>query len=433
MKRFTALAMALAALGCSPAPQPDAAPLQKRVTFSVLEDYDKGQDLAEVARDFDLFLDLGVTTWRGSFGWDDYEPAAGVYDFDWLHRFATLAAERGITLRPYLGYTPAWAASGGSDSEVWNDPPRDLEAWSRFVRTLAAGMRQHRNIVSYEIYNEENVTQWWDGTPGAYRELLRRGAEAVAAGNPDAQLLLGGMVYPDTEWIEAVCEGSEIDSLVDVIPFHAYPETWTPAHVTVENYLARSFESDFAAAADAACGRKPVWINETGYATTPGRSEADQAHWWARAIATFAAQPRIEHIGIYEIKDAPRDKPVIGDAPNYYLGLAYSDRRRKVAFQTVKWLVAMLGSQPFAWTEPAATLPSSRVHRHLFTRGDGRQLLFVWSRESAVVDVRLPGPARGAVEYGIDGRVSGNVEVNGNEIRRLTLDPGIVRIFEIRR
>jgi hypothetical protein len=33
----------------------------KRVGFSILEDYDKGEDLAEVAKDFALFRELGVT------------------------------------------------------------------------------------------------------------------------------------------------------------------------------------------------------------------------------------------------------------------------------------------------------------------------------------------------------------------------------------
>src|SRR5215203_860187 len=136
-------------------------PPSKQITFSILEDYDKGEDLADVARDFDLFAELGVTTWRGSFGWDDYEPRRGKYDFEWLHRFAALAAARGITLRPYIGYTPAWVAAGGTDADAWNDPPRDVDAWYRFVRTLATEMRQHRNVVSYEIYNEENVKQWW--------------------------------------------------------------------------------------------------------------------------------------------------------------------------------------------------------------------------------------------------------------------------------
>jgi hypothetical protein len=56
------------------------------------------------------------------------------------------------------------AAADGSDKDGWNDPPRSLDDWEQFVRTMAGGVRRHRNLASYEIYNEENVAQWWDGS-----------------------------------------------------------------------------------------------------------------------------------------------------------------------------------------------------------------------------------------------------------------------------
>src|SRR4051794_8448366 len=68
---------ALLLCGCgSPAlsPSPSSASFTKPVSFAILEDYDKGTDLYRVTNDFELFRELGVTTWRGSFGWDDYEP-----------------------------------------------------------------------------------------------------------------------------------------------------------------------------------------------------------------------------------------------------------------------------------------------------------------------------------------------------------------------
>jgi hypothetical protein len=61
--------------------QTESAHVTKQVSFSILEDYDKGEDLDEVAEDFALMQELDVTTWRGSFGWGDYEPARGKYDF----------------------------------------------------------------------------------------------------------------------------------------------------------------------------------------------------------------------------------------------------------------------------------------------------------------------------------------------------------------
>jgi hypothetical protein len=432
------LLLLFAAAACTGRQSPPADSAHKRVDFSILEDYDKGDDLDDIAKDFDLFHELGVTTWRGSFGWDDYEPSQGAYDFEWLHRFADLAASRGITLRPYIGYTPSWASAGGTDTDVWNDPPKDLEAWYRFVRRLAGEMRRHRNIVSYEIYNEENVRQWWDGTAAAYREVLRRGADAIRDGNPDAQVLLGGMVYPDAEWVGTMCQDNGSGRRVDVIPFHAYPETWTPPDVRVETYLGPTFAQSFVHETDLACGRKALWINETGYATTPGRTEADQARWWLRAVATFVAQPRIEHIGIYEIKDLRADRAAIGDQPNYHLGLTTVDRKKKMAFGTVARLVSLLRGDVSAIDKARLTVsgstPDGKVYHSLFSRADGTHLLFLWAQgTNAVVDVQLSVQASRAIEYAIDGREDRQLTIAGGVMPGVTLQPGEVRLFELSR
>jgi ribosomal small subunit protein bTHX len=172
-------------LSCAPRIELSPPPgFSKPVAFALLQDYDKGEDLREVERDFELMRELGIDTWRGSFGWDDYEPARDSFDFAWLHRFAELAARHGIKLRPYLGYTPAWAANGGSgDGQDWNDPPARLDDWRAFVRRIAGELRRHPNVLSFEIYNEENTRLWWDGTVEEYEAVLRAGADEVRAAN----------------------------------------------------------------------------------------------------------------------------------------------------------------------------------------------------------------------------------------------------------
>ncbi|HYC33990.1 MAG TPA: beta-galactosidase, partial [Gemmatimonadales bacterium] len=379
-----ALALLLAACAPSPAPAP-ASPGFKPLSFAVLEDYDKGASLDSVARDFALMRELGVPAWRGSFGWDDYEPDPGRYDFAWLDRFATLADTMGIELHPYLGYTPAWAAAGGRDDQAWNDPPRSPEAWTAFAGALGGELGDHPSLRSWEIYNEENVPLWWDGSAEEYAEVLRGGAEALRKADPGTRILLGGMVWPDLEWLETACARG---ASFDVLPFHAYPETWTPESVTVERYLGPRFAEDFVAEADRMCGRRPIWINETGFATVPGTTEAEQAAWWARAFATFLAAPRIEHLGIYELRDQRLDTPVIGDAPNYYLGLLRRDGTRKPAFETVKLLVRLFGRDSIAPDDgalrvEAASGAAGELHHHLFIRPDGRRLAFVWDRRAA--------------------------------------------------
>jgi hypothetical protein len=420
---------------CAPSatPAPAARPAFKPMSFAVLEDYDKGADLREVARDFALMRELGVPAWRGSFGWDDYEPERGRYDFAWLERFAELADSAGIALHPYLGYTPAWASGGGRDAQVWNDPPRSLAEWSAFAQAIARALGGHPSIRSWEIYNEENVPLWWDGSAQAYAEVLRRGAAAVRHGDPGARVLLGGMVWPDLEWLETACAGG---APFDVLPFHAYPETWTPDSVTVERYLGRRFAEEFVAQADRTCGRHPIWINETGFATVPGKAEADQAAWWARAFATFLAAPRIEHLGIYELRDQRLGTPVIGDAPNYYLGLLRRDGTRKPAFETVKMLVRLFGSDSIAVDDGALGVEvrsgaAGELHHHLFVRPDGRRLAFAWDRRGhPAVRLRLEQPVRRALRWTLDGRAK-RWPVRGRRALDVSLDPGAVAIFEL--
>ena len=429
-----AIAVAVASWLLPPALAQEAA-RRKAVSFAILEDYDKGEDLQQVELDFELFKTLEVDTWRGSLGWDDYELSRGRFDFAWLHQFVERAARHRINLRPYLGYTPAWAAEGeGENEDVWNDPPEHTADWERFATAIARELARYDNVLSYEIYNEENVRQWWDGTAAAYASVLRHGAQAVRRGDPDATLIFGGLVFPDVEWVEAVCDVSGAARAFSVLPFHAYPETWTPADVTVENYLGGL--KGFVSAADRACGPKAIWINETGFATTPGKSEREQAVWWVRAVATFLAAPRVEHIGIYEIKDLPLDREVIGDAPNYHLGLTRADRTKKLAFYTVDLLTDLLDTGTITVDDVNLRVTvvdgaAGELHHHLFGRPDGDRVLIVWDRTgSPTLRINTGGAVGGLVEFGLDGRPL-QWDASASLLDRVVLEKGMPRIFRL--
>jgi hypothetical protein len=412
----------------------------KRLSFSVLEDYDKGDDLTRIEEDFRVLVDLGVREWRGSFGWDDYEPQAGRYDLEWLAEFVRTAQRAGIRLRPYLGYTPAWAARGGVDSQVWNDPPRDPARWEAFVSALATAFRDAPNLLSYEIYNEENAAVWWEGTSAEYADVLARASAAIRRADPDAQVILGGFTFPDTQWLEAICEVHGQARAFDVAAFHAYPETWTPENVILESYLDDAYREEFVGTLAGGCAGQPLWINEAGYATTPGRTEQQQASWWARAIATFAADSAVSHVGIYEIRDLPADREVIGDEPNHHLGLLHTDGRPKMAYRTVQLLVRLLARGPFVVRDRGVLVrvtgatDGAQVHHHAFELEDGSQLLVIWSRGGRTqVEVRLPAAGARAVSYTLAGAQSEYPLSQGRRLERVTLGPGDVRIFVIER
>ncbi len=424
-----ALALALAAGACARPPAP--APLEpspvRQLELDLLEDYDKGDDLARIRGDFEVMKDLGIHTWRGSFGWDDYEPKPGVYDFDWLRRFVALAEREGIRLRPYLGYTPAWAAAGGRDSAAWNDPPRSLADWRAFVSHIAGEFAGSRAVASWEIYNEEDAPQWWDGSEAQYADVLEAAAAAVRAAAPRAQVVLGGVTWPKASWLEALCRHPGGAGAFDIAALHVYSETW-PREVRVEDLMTGPDYRAFLAALHHDCRGQPLVVNETGFATAPGRTEADQAAWWARAIATYAADTAVKLVGIYQTRDRAPSEAVIGEPENHYLGLRYFDGRPKEAYYTVKLLISLLDG-------PFRTLPlglpdgDAATTAHLFQRADGRLVLVAWTRGSEVVTRRfdLGRPVRRLVQYSLTGAALRTLAGAGPVVE-LRLPPGDVVI-----
>ena len=402
----------------------------------MLEDYDKGDDLNDVALDFALMNELEIDTMRCSFGWDDYEPVRGQYDFAWLEEFASLAEQYGIKLRPYIGYTPEWAGAIDSDGIVWNNPPGDYQDWYNFVYQLALALSDHPNVLSYEIYNEMNLSLWWDGSVEQYMETLKQGAEAVRAADPDAQVLLGGLAEPDYRWIRGLME-SGYARYYDILAFHSYAETWSAPDVVVEKFLGSEYRNQFLADHEQYGEGEPIWINEMGYATTPSRTEEQQANWWARAISTFLAEPEIEHIGVYEIKDLDPGVKAIGDDKNYYLGLTYRDRTKKLAFRTVDLLTDLLDTGTLTIVDTEVQVIANKenteyLYYHLFKRPDGAQILFVWDRvRNSTVTLKLKTPGSSVEHYSLSGEATLYPLVDGTTLKDIHLTAGNVEIFRI--
>ncbi len=408
----------------------------KNVSFAILEDYDKGDDLQDVALDFALVNELEIDTLRCSIGWDDYERVRGQYDFAWLEEFVSLADQYGIKIRPYIAYTAEWAGRRGEDDIYWNNPPDMYRDWYAFVYQLALALSDHPNVLSYEIYNEENLGLWWDGNQEQYKETLKEAAWAIRKADPDAQILLGGLAESDYDWLRSLTEDGYAQ-YYDILPFHAYPEPWSEPGVTVENFLDDEYYLYFVPQNNRVGGEKPIWINEMGYATPPGRTEAQQANWWARAVSTFLAEPEIEHIGVYEIKDLKLDVVAIGDKKNYYLGLTHRDRTKKKAFYTVDLLTDLLDTGTLTTADAQATVSvvggnAGNLYYHLFQRPDGAQVLFIWDMTGRpTVAIKLKNPGTSAVHYSLTGEAAPFEKFDGQTLSDISLTPGEVEIYRI--
>jgi hypothetical protein len=409
------------------------APAFEVVTLALREDYEKGDDLGDVAKDFELMNELGVYEVQFNINWDTYEPERGRYDLEWLHGFVGLAAQHNIKLRPYICYSPGWAA------EAWNSPPRELGDWREFCLALGKAMRRHPNILSYEIWMEQNSDMWWTGSIEEYGALFRQAAEALRSTDPDCQILFGGLTFPNHQWLDVFADGAT--DCGDAVLLHCFHESWGPPGVPIEDSLDSLYTDLFLPVVDSRVPGRPIWMSECGYSTW-NRSEEDQANFIARAVPHFLANTagghRFTRFTYYETKDLPEGSPMIGDDHNYHFGLCRADRTKKLSFHTYAMLAKLLNGQAVAPADDEVTVTATegafgKQYHHLFKRADGVQVLFLYEKEKALTAAAtLTTPGTKCMKWNLDGTSRAYPEFDGSTISGIRLRPGEVCVFEVR-
>jgi hypothetical protein len=191
--------------------------------------------------------------------------------FDWQRSdyIVRKAGQYRLAVQPVLVYSPSWAAPGSSS------PPRAAD-FSRFVKRFAA--RYRRNIDHYEMWNEPDISRYWEGTQAEYvGRVLIPGYRAVKAADPQAKVLLGGPTNADAGWLHGIYRHGGGRSF-DVMTYHDY--TGDPAAL-----VRNAFVVDDVLEAHGQ-GRKPIWLGEYGI------QEADRANvLQQRLIRTALTEP----------------------------------------------------------------------------------------------------------------------------------------------
>jgi hypothetical protein len=144
---------------------------------------------------------------RQEFPWEDIE-IHGKGDFEdrrhepyrsaWekYDQIVDLAEQNGMELIVRLSNPPGWTRAGGEGENNVDTfaPPDDLQDYADFVTAVVS--RYAGRVRYYQIWNEPNIyPEWGSGAiaPEAYVELLKAGAEAVRAADPDAKVIMGAL------------------------------------------------------------------------------------------------------------------------------------------------------------------------------------------------------------------------------------------------
>ncbi len=442
-------------LGCAARPLAVSPPGFRHVPIGLCEDYpEESTPWERVRADLAVLRAAGIVDLRISLGWDSIEPEDDRFDWTFWDEFVRLAVdEHGLRLRPYLAYTPAWAAAPG-DGEVWTRPPHDPAEFAEFVAAVAG--RYGDRIDSWELWNEPDNPAYWTGTTAEFAALLAAGAAAVRAADPGAAVVLGGIAW-NVEFLAELFAAHDAAAAVDVVNVHSYAETWSNDPLeSVVPYIAR-----VATVVDELGDGEPIWAAEVGYgsyrdgarvshdytARYPYEHTADyQAVALVRLFALLLSTDQVSLIAWYEMRDLPPQADVIGDENNRHLGVLAVDGAPKPALAALAFMGALfrVPVRVLARELAVARAPHSTSVVLGFERADGAFVVVAWlpthdaadarPRDGAAIDERVetvaitfPRSLQAVTLYDELGRVRAVVPPSGSTVP-LALHGGEVMI-----
>lgn len=221
-------------------------------------------------------------------------------------------------------YTPVF--SDNSDILGAGKQINPANRWARFVYkavsrykpggflALANGWPAGQGVTHWEMWNEPDLSSFWDGTTADYARLLQVGYLAAKLADPNAQVLFGGLANASTNLNFYSDVMAIYDADANAVTYNYYHDIFT-----THNYLYawRSWYHVWRASNTLATRglEKPIWLNESGVPvwddypgpvcepTSPFRaSMSEQADFIVQSAfyATYAGADNIFFFQLYD-------------------------------------------------------------------------------------------------------------------------------------
>ena len=232
---------------------------------------------------------------RQEFPWEDIEiHAKGDFEdrrhqpyrsaWDKYDHIVALAAQYNMGLIVRISNPPAWSRAEGDAAGTFA-PPDDYGDFADFAGALAA--RYKSRVRYYQIWNEPNIFPEWGvypTDPEAYTQLLKVGANAIRAVDPDAVIIagalaatidldgttIGGRGFSDLLFLQRMYDAGAAPYF-DIMAAQGYGLWSGPTdrrmHPRVMNFGRPQFIRDLMVANGD--GHKPIWISEMNWNAAP--------------------------------------------------------------------------------------------------------------------------------------------------------------------
>ncbi|MCZ7536887.1 MAG: hypothetical protein M5T61_13960 [Acidimicrobiia bacterium] len=234
---------------------------------------------------------------RVDFDWS-FVQRGGPESWDWSRIDVVVreALARGLSVVGLLTYTPEWARPPGTSDK---HPPVDPDRFAVFG-AAAVGRFAGVGVDHWEVWNEPNISDFWEPRPDAdrYAVLLAVVSEAVRSADAGAVVLSGGLApgsdladgrqVRDAEFLGRLYAAGVGDAF-DAVAVHPYSYPALPGEAT-DGYGIAGVRAVHALMKRYGDGAKEIWATEMG-APTGGAgsvSPEDQARTATEAYAAWA-------------------------------------------------------------------------------------------------------------------------------------------------
>ncbi len=372
---------------------------------------------AEVDADLDAVAATGAKWLRFDFDWQSAEPTRGTYRWKYIDRVVNKARARGLRILATPAYTPTWARPAGTSDK---HGPTDPTAYAAFVKA-AAQRYAPLGVHHWEIWNEPNISEFWQPVPNVahYAALLRASAAAIRSVDPKAVIVSAGLApAADTADGHFVSPRTFLSRLYqagagpsfDAVGMHPYAWPYGISAVGDWNQwysLPKTYDI-MVANGD---GAKRIWATEYGAPTgssTRAVSDADQARFVKEAFADWATKPWAGPIMWYSFRDTGTNPADLGEnfglvRKDFSAKPALAEFTRAMRQAPTPALASYLAGEPVSAGQVASAAPAGEFHpvppaRILDTRsGTGQPTPGpVRANQTITVDVTGPGNVPGS-------------------------------------
>jgi polysaccharide biosynthesis protein PslG len=304
-----------------------------------------GETASQQKSDLAAMKAIGIDSIRVDADWSEVQPN-GPSKFDWgtLDQTVSSIMAAGMSADLIIDGCPQWAATSGSDTSSAPTPASPAQ-YATFAAQVAARFAPV-GVNDFEIWNEPNITEFWQPAPNpqAYTAILKAAYPAIKKVVPSATVISGGlspatsdgMNVSPTDFVKAIyADGAKGD--FDALGFHPYSFPATPD--TYETWSAWSQMSETrpsvrSVMASYGDSGKKIWITEYGAPSSgpDGIGQAAQSASLTQAIYKARSTSWIGALYLYTWVDDARD--FASDQGDEY-GLITDGGTKKAAYHGV--------------------------------------------------------------------------------------------------